>query len=63
MDLVIPTGGDPRGVGITEAEKMKEMLIKMGTEKNKIVIEPKVIKQEILEDKLEHSRMIWNIPK
>ena len=33
MDLVIPTGGDPRGVGITEAEKMKEMLIKMGIEK------------------------------
>ena len=37
--LVIPTGGDPAQVGITEAEVMKGLMMEMGIQKEKIVAE------------------------
>ena len=34
--LIIPTGGDPENIGVTEAQKMTELLIEMGTAKGSL---------------------------
>merc|ERR1711945_36054 len=39
--MVIPTGGDPVLAGISEAQKMRELMIEMGIAEEKIQIEPK----------------------
>ena len=38
---VIPTGGDPAGVGVTEARVMANILMEMGVEEEKLVLEEK----------------------
>ena len=37
--LVIPTGGDPAGAGISEAEVMRGLMIEMGILGERIVVE------------------------
>ena len=39
--LVIPTGGDPAGTGISEAEVMRGLMMEMGIQQERIAVETK----------------------
>ena len=46
--LIIPTGGDPKNIGVTEAQKMTALLIEMGTAQGSLRNGISWLKKEIL---------------